>query len=150
MKSSDRRSLILRLLENNVVETQEELLSLLKARSVETTQATVSRDVKKLNLVKSVDSQGRYRYLSVGGVGENSVESLKLLHAAVLSIDYALNNVVIRCGAGMAQAVAAALDQHRFEQVLGSVAGDDTILIVTRSSAASEELVRYLNERIGR
>ena len=150
MKSSDRRSLILRLLEDNVVETQEDLLALLRVHGVETTQATVSRDVKKLNLVKSVDAQGRYRYLSVGGSGENGAESLKLVRTAILSIDFALNNVVIRCGAGMAQAVAAALDQHHFEQVLGSVAGDDTILIVTRSSAASEELVRYLNERIGR
>ena len=150
MKSSERRSLILRLLEYNVVETQEDLLALLRAQGIETTQATVSRDVKKLNLVKSVDAQGRYRYLSVAGSGEGGAESLKLLHSAILSIDFALNNVVIRCGAGMAQAVAAALDQFCFDQVLGSVAGDDTILIVTRSSAASEELVRYLNERIGR
>ena len=150
MKASERRNLILHMIENNVVETQEDLLALLREHGVETTQATVSRDVKKLNLVKSVDAQGSYRYLSVAAAGDGGEESLKLLRSTILTVDYALNNVVIRTGAGMAQAVAAALDQFNFDQVLGSVAGDDTILIVTRSSAASEELVRYLIERIGR
>lgn len=150
MKSSERRSLILQLLEDNVVETQEDILALLKQHGVETTQATVSRDVKKLNLIKSVDTQGCYRYLSVSVSGEGNAESLKLLRSAIQSVDFSLNNVVIRCGAGMAQAVAAALDQFHFDQVLGSVAGDDTILVVTRSSAASEEWIRYLNDRIGR
>ena len=150
MKSSERRSLILQLLKDNVVETQEDILTLLRQHGIETTQATVSRDVKKLNLVKAIDSNGCYRYLSVGVSGESGAESLNLLRSAIQSVDYSLNNVVIRCGAGMAPAVAAALDQLHFDQVLGSVAGDDTILIVTRSSAASEELIRYFNESIGR
>ena len=150
MKSSERRALILQLLDENVIETQESLLSLLKAKGVETTQATVSRDIKKLNLIKSIDSQGKHRYLSASGTRLHDKDSSSWLRSDIKSVDYSLNNVVIHCGAGMAQAVGAGLDQMELDQVLGCIAGDDTVLVVTRSSAESEQLLKYLNHNIGR
>lgn len=150
MKSSERRALILRLLDEHAVETQENLLTLLKEHGVETTQATVSRDIKKLNLIKSMDAQGKHRYLSAAAGHHNKKDSFVWLQSAIKSVDYSLNNVVIRCGTGMAQAVGAGLDQMELEQILGCIAGDDTVLVVTHSSAESEQLSQYLKQNIGR
>ena len=98
MKSFERRELILDLIGKNSVETQDDLLVLLKDAGVETTQATVSRDVKKLNLVKVQDPSGKYYYsVSKSGSADDAVNNTAFIRSAVLSIDYALNNVVVKC-----------------------------------------------------
>lgn len=151
MKSFERRELILDLISKNAVETQDDLLLLLKDMGVETTQATVSRDVKKLNLVKTQDANGKYHYsvaktVAVDDIASNSA----FIRSAVLSIDYALNNVVVKCSSGMAQAACATIDMMQHDLILGTIAGDDTILIITRSTEESAELCRYLNDLIRR
>lgn len=151
MKSFERRELILDLISKNSVETQDDLLVLLKNVGVETTQATVSRDVKKLNLVKVQDSNGKYYYsvsktVAIDDVANNTA----FIRSAVLSIDYALNNVVVKCSSGMAQAACATIDMMQHDLILGTIAGDDTVLIITRSTEESAELCRFLNDLIRR
>lgn len=151
MKSFERRELILDLISKNSVETQDDLLALLKNVGVETTQATVSRDVKKLNLVKVQDSNGKYYYSVSKTVATDDVASnTAFIRSAVLSIDYALNNVVVKCSSGMAQAACATIDMMQHDLILGTIAGDDTVLIITRSTEESAELCRFLNDLIRR
>lgn len=154
MKSSDRRGLILDLISKHVVETQDDLLLLLREMGVETTQATVSRDVKKLNLVKALDSNGKYRYTVANSSASAEADSLPnntaFIHNAVLSIDYAMNNVVVKCKSGMAQAACATIDMLQHDLILGTIAGDDTVLIITRSTEESKELCQYFNNLIRR
>lgn len=151
MKSFERRELILELISANAVETQDDLLVLLKNKGIETTQATVSRDVKKLNLIKTQDASGKYRYaVSSTAPNEDSAGNISFIRSAVLSIDYALNNVVIKCSAGMAQAACATIDLLQHDLILGTIAGDDTVLIITRSTEESAELCGFLNDMIRR
>ena len=151
MKSFERRELILDLISKNSVETQDDLLVLLKNVGVETTQATVSRDVKKLNLVKVQDSNGKYYYsVSKTVATDDMANNTAFIRSAVLSIDYALNNVVVKCSSGMAQAACATIDMMQHDLILGTIAGDDTVLIITRSTEESAELCRFLNDLIRR
>lgn len=151
MKSFERRELILDLIGKNSIETQDDLLVLLKDAGVETTQATVSRDVKKLNLVKVQDPSGKYYYsVSKSGSADDAVNNTAFIRSAVLSIDYALNNVVVKCSSGMAQAACATIDMMQHDLILGTIAGDDTVLIITRSTEESAELCRFLNDLIRR
>ncbi len=151
MKSFERRELILDLISKNAVETQDDLLVLLKNVGVETTQATVSRDVKKLNLVKVQDSNGKYYYsVSKTVAADDTANNTAFIRSAVLSIDYALNNVVVKCSSGMAQAACATIDMMQHDLILGTIAGDDTVLIITRSTEESAELCKFLNDLIRR
>ena len=150
MKLSQRQELIIKLISENVVETQDDILALLKANGVDTTQATVSRDVKKLNLFKALDSNGNYRYLLGNADKPDDANEALLIRSSVLSVDYALNNVVVKCRTGMANAACATIDKLRHGLIVGTIAGDDTILIITRSTEASEELCEYFNEFIGK
>ena len=137
--------MILELIDKNVIETQDELSEKLKENGFVVTQATVSRDIKELKLIKVTDENGVSRYCSML---EHSIslpgKLLSVFSHAFVSADYANNIVVVRTLAGMAQAVAAAIDSLKLEEVLGSIAGDDTILIVCRTEKYAEEIVRML------
>ncbi len=140
----NRHKKILELIENNILLTQEDLQQSLEALGFQVTQSTVSRDIKELKLIKGRDSSGNYRYLSPKTVSaphtENQYE--KMFADGVKSTDFALNNVVIKCFGGMASSVCVAVDALFGDMMLGSLAGDDTIIIVTRSSEASEALLK--------
>ena len=129
-----RHETILRLIEQNCLSTQTELLELLKKEGFDTTQATVSRDIKDLRLVKKVDELGRSRYaVDSGDSGELLGKYRRIFSHSVISADYAGNTLVIRCYTGMAQAACAALDSMHWEGLVGTLAGDDTIFALCRT-----------------
>jgi transcriptional regulator of arginine metabolism len=136
MKSA-RHNLILEIIENKDIETQEDLADELMRRGVKVTQATVSRDIRDLDLVKVAMPGGSYKYV-VSHVSHRGAKNAgPLAHAVsdtVLSIVCAQNLIVLKTTAGMAQAVAIAIDRIPDSEILGCVAGDDTILVVTHDS----------------
>ena len=130
MKSKRQRKII-ELITNNNIETQEELAGLLMKSGFEVTQATISRDIKELRLVKELSSKGKYYYSTGKRSNENAHRRAGgIFNESIISIDYAMNIVVIKCFSGMANAVCAAIDSMNIEEVLGSIAGDDTIFIL--------------------
>ncbi len=145
-----RHAKILELIGNKHINTQEELQSELGKHGFQVTQATVSRDIKELRLIKSLSNDGSYHY-TTHQKEKGSDLSFKF-HAifaeSVRGIDYAQNLVVVKCYTGMANAACAALDSIHWEGVVGTVAGDDTILVVMRSEAAAEKMIEDLNKLI--
>ena len=146
---SNRHELILQLVQSRVIDTQESLRSALEENGMAVTQATLSRDIKELSLIKITDDMGNTRYsvpkLSKEGLSRNNSETLGLIHSAVVSVDHAMNTVVIKCHVGMAQAVCAKLDGTDIENSVGTIAGDDTIFMLMRTQKDAERLVRELN-----
>ncbi len=146
---SQRQARILELIEKYEVETQEDMMSLLLSEGFKVTQATVSRDLKELKLTKTLTARGSYRYT----VGQNNYRSgsIKLNNSmadSIVSVEYALNNVVIKTYPGLAQAVAFAVDSLELTGVLGCVAGDDTIIIVTRTEDSSLDICEHIKELV--
>ncbi len=144
---SQRQSKILELITENSIETQSDLLEMLKEEGYRVTQATVSRDIKEMRLIKILGSDGVYKYSTEAQPIEESSGSY-LFSTAVRSIDFAQNIVVIKTGSGMAQAVCAALDSSERQEVIGSIAGDDTIFVATKNEASSKSLVTALKALI--
>lgn len=146
-----RHELIIKAIENGDIATQEELLLALRENGLDVTQATVSRDIKELGLVKSMGRNGKYRY-SVPKTASN--EAGKTFHniiaPSVLWVDYALNTVVIKCYAGMAQAVCAAMDTMELGGVVGTLAGDDTIFVLCRSEELAHEFMNTVKNMISK
>lgn len=141
---NQRHELILEIINNQPVSTQEMLIELLAERGVHTTQATLSRDIQQLSLVKQRDVNGNYRYTFPMAV----VEEKNLFAEAVLSVDYAMNTIVLKCRAGMAQGTCAAIDSVNHEGVVGTIAGDDTIFILVRSEADAKKLSRKFRSEL--
>jgi transcriptional regulator of arginine metabolism len=138
----NRHAKILEIIDSNEMETQEELAEKLREQGMEVTQATVSRDIKELRLVKVLSGDGRYKYASI--TKSDNFFSDKLLTIFVqsfVSSDYANNIVIVKTLPGMAQASASAIDAMKWEEVVGTIAGDDTIMIVCRAEKIAEELV---------
>lgn len=143
-----RQKAILDLIENEKIATQNELSKRLEEEGFAVTQATISRDIRELRLVKVAEANGNYHY-AAGKPKEKYQASHKfysIFHASVYKVDYANNLVVIRCYTGMAQAVCATMDSMEWPGVLGTVAGDDTILVVVRDEATAAEMVKTLRE----
>jgi len=140
-----RHKKILELIIAQEIPTQDELLSLLKNSGYDVTQATVSRDIKQLRLLKILSAEGKYIY-SVGKTESNNLSSKfdKLLADSAIRIDYVCNQVIIKCYSGLANAVCAAFDSQDFEDIVGTLAGDDTILIILRSENGAEKLCSLL------
>ena len=144
-----RHEVILSLIANNAISTQEELLRRLKQEGYDLTQATVSRDIKELRLVKAQDRNGVYRYASAKQPDmPPSPKFIAILENGVVRVDSAMNDIVNKCYAGMAQAACAALDSMELPGVVGTLAGDDTIFAITRSETAAAEIVRQLRSFI--
>ncbi len=145
MKSA-RQNIILEIIAQEEIETQGQLLEALQARGVKSTQATVSRDIKELRLVKEISSSGHYHY-APAGQDENSDAARRMeeiFRGACVSFDHALHTVVIKTLPGLAMAVCAAIDAMYDESILGSVAGDDTCIIVMRNAASAERFCAQL------
>ncbi|MCR5357894.1 MAG: arginine repressor [Lachnospiraceae bacterium] len=142
--STDRRSKILEIISNNVIQTQEELKDRLNAEGFHVTQATVSRDIKQLNLIKIPSGDGRQKYaLHSDGPGDIDDKYTGVLRAGFKSMDMAQNILVVKTYSGMAMAVAASIDALKFPQIVGSIAGDDTVMCAVRTA---EDTVKVMNE----
>ncbi len=143
-----RQQKLLELIENKVLVTQEDLQQGLEELGFQVTQSTVSRDIKELKLIKGRDGEGNYRYLSHKPQKNSHTDNQynKMFADGVKSMDYALNNVVIKCFGGMASSVCVAVDALFGDMMLGSLAGDDTIIIVTHSEAESKTLISELGK----
>ncbi len=142
-----RRKKILEIIASNVVETQEDLQKLLKNEGFDVTQSTVSRDIKQMHLVKALDGEGNYCYVSnySGSVNnEQKQRFIDIFAKSVESINYAMNDVIIKCYVGTAQGACAAIDSLYSDMVLGTIAGDDTILAVTKTEYDAIKLVKEL------
>ena len=146
---SRRHAKILDIITEYPIETQDELLTRLKDEGYKATQATISRDIKDLRLVKTLGSDGKYRYVSAAKNSTDIRSNFSSLFASsVNSIDFAQNIVVIKTLSGMAQAVCAALDSNDYKAVVGTIAGDDTIFIACRSSQLAVNLTEELKKLI--
>jgi len=139
---------ILHLISTEEIDTQQLLTERLNQEGYQVTQGTISRDIRDLKLVKVASPSGKYRYQARqdGTSGPLTNQFYSLYQSVVKSEAYVLNQVVIKCYTGMADAVCAAMDGLEWEGVLGTLAGDDTILVVTKSEAYARELVRELRE----
>lgn len=139
----DRHERILELIRDNEVETQEKLASLLRKDGFKVTQATVSRDIRELNLVKVMGKSGRSCYAEAPGTGHKVSERFrKILRETIQSINSAENLIVIKTLNGCANAAAEAIDTNQFPEIIGTLAGDNTILLII----AAKEYVPRLTE----
>ena len=149
---SQRHAKILELIKNRPIETQEELLGLLREGGFPVTQATVSRDIKELRLVKTLTPDGSYYYTAHAPAekGEMSNRLLVLLSESVEGIDSAGNITSIKCHTGMANALCEFLDDLHLEGVVGTLAGDNTIFLLMRDERHAQELVVQLRRMMSR
>lgn len=145
-----RLAKIIELIGTYKIETQEELQAYLKESGFDVTQATISRDIKELRLVKELSEEGRYVYST--GVrdqrGESDFRMSGILNESIISVEYAVNMVCIKCCAGTAGAVCAAIDSARWIGVLGTIAGDDTIFVLCGNEKAARVFTSNLEKVI--
>ena len=140
-----RHDIILEIIAEKPVTTQEMLIQYLAERGIKTTQATLSRDIQQLSLVKQRDETGVYRYtLPAAAVAEKSIFS-----ESVISVDYAMNTIVLKCRAGMAQGTCAAIDSANHEGIVGTIAGDDTIMCAIRSVDDTIQVMGKIRKIVG-
>ena len=134
-----RHETIIRLIEQNCLSTQTDLLEKLKEEGFDTTQATISRDIKELRIVKELTSFGTYRYTTSAKEvsGTFSARLNTIFRECITGYDYAQNIIVIRTMPGLASAAASAIDAMNMSFIVGSLAGDDTVMIVVRDNNAA-------------
>lgn len=127
------------IISNRNVETQEQLLELLQQEGFRCTQATISRDIKELRIVKELDNLGDYRYTAASGdTGTTFSARLNtIFRECVTGVDYAQNLIIIRTLPGLASAAGSAIDAMGMNKVVGSLAGDDTVMVVMRDNNAA-------------
>ena len=146
---SNRQEKILELIRNKIFLTQEDLQNELLSLGYNVTQSTVSRDIKELRIVKGHDADGNYRYIAnepTAAVMQNREHYRELFSRSVKSVAFSLNNVVIKCYTGMAQSACVTVDEMFGDMMLGSLAGDDPIIIVTAGEPQSARLALELNK----
>ena len=140
-----RQNKILELIEQNEIETQDKLASMLREYGYDVTQATVSRDIKELQLVKKLTSSGKYKYaVSASDDGPIPPRLIDIYRSTARSITKSGNIVLLKCLWGCANAAGEALDSMALEHVIGSVAGDNTLLLVIDDPANSDDVVDVL------
>ena len=144
---NERQNRILELVSKYEIETQEDMMDRLRSEGYMVTQATVSRDLKELKLTKTLSANGNYRYcVSHGRTHTGNVRINNAMADSVLQVDYSMNNVVIKTYPGLAAAVASSIDAMNMHSIVGCVAGDDTIIIVSRDEKSSAEISTKLRE----
>jgi transcriptional regulator of arginine metabolism len=138
-----RHAKILEIISEKEIETQEELAAELQKRGIDVTQATVSRDIKELRLIKVLTEDGkRYKYAPMTKVDTNISERLMtLLSESIVNVDYAGNIIVIKTLSGSASAAAEAIDTLNWKNIVGTIAGDNTIFVLVRNQEDIQELV---------
>ena len=143
----NRHKKILSLIQEYNIDRQEVLLEYLNNAGFAVTQATVSRDIKELNLVKIVSSTGEYKYAQNTIVEDTKATFNRfdyIFSESIKSVDYALNTVVIKCHTAMAQAACEVFDSLKWDGVVGTIAGENTIFILMRT----EEMAHKLNDKL--
>ena len=145
-----RLAKIIELVEKNEVYTQEDLLELLAKEGFVTTQATVSRDIKELSLVKSVTEDGKYKYTTSRKKQNDNLEKKfrSVFVESVMLVDYAQNTVVVKGHTGMAHAACAALDTMGLPGIVGTLAGDDTIFVLMRTEDLAHEITEEIRSML--
>ncbi len=146
MPRNTRQIKLLELISDKEIETQDELAKELQNAGFEVTQATVSRDIKELGLIKISADGKRQRYTKERGDSAVASKFTDMFRHSVVSIDFAVNIVVIRTLSGSANVAGAMIDRLKNKSVLGCVAGDDTVFAVLRDEASAEEMVAQLRE----
>ena len=131
-----RQNKIIEIINNYEVDTQEKLASLLKEQGFEVTQATISRDIKELQLVKTLSSSGKYKY-AVNNSNDLPLTErfVKIFRQTVISVDSAENLIIIKTLSGCANAAGEAIDTSRMAHIKGTIAGDNTLLIIVDEKA---------------
>ena len=147
-----RQSVILEIIQHQNIETQRQLQEALLERGVKSTQATLSRDIKDMRLVKELGSTGTYRYTVSGRSEEDDARQRlqKIVRESVISYQPAMNLLVIKTIPGLAPAVCAAVDSMSIEGLAGTLAGDDTAFLAMTSLESCEKLSHELQSIIGR
>lgn len=146
-----RQAKILELIQRNDVETQEELSAYLVREGFQVTQATVSRDIRELKLTKIAMDNGKQKYAVITDADSGMMEKYaRVLREGFISMDLAKNIVVIKTVSGMAGAVCAAIDAMKFQEMVGSIAGDDTILCIIRDDEEAIKIMKKLRKIVGR
>ncbi len=149
MAKNDRQEMIIKLIKENDISTQDELTSLMKSNGYTVTQATCSRDIKELGIIKvTLPNQGsKYAVLDrTGDVAPGRL--LSVFSNCIISSQSAMNMVVVKTLPGMAQAAASALDSMHFRDVIGTIAGDDTVFIAAPGIEEANALVATINDVI--
>ena len=147
-----RQAEILSIIQENDIETQDQLLDQLRTRGMKSTQATISRDIKELHLVKELSGQSAYRYaVSERKTSLNTATRLhNIFKESVVSFEAAQNIVVIKTMSGLANGACAAIDGMNISDLVGSLAGDDTALLIMRDSHAAESLCLEIQRMLER
>ena len=149
MKSRRQEKILELILEHNV-ETQEQLLEELSLAGFHTTQATISRDIKQLHIVKELSPSGNYHYHVISHPTEHVFsEKLQMIfHSCITSVDVAQNILVIKTMPGLASAACSALDGMNMPEIVGTLGGDDTALVILRDNGSANELCAELGKQI--
>ena len=136
---SQRQAKIIEIISTRNVETQEQLLAALQKEGFRGTQATISRDIKELRIVKELTNLGTYRYTTTSNEVSNSFSNRlnTIFRECVIGVDYAQNIIVIRTLPGLASAAGSAIDAMNMSLVVGTLAGDDTVMVVMRDNNAA-------------
>ena len=148
MIKSNRHRKIIEIITNNEIYTQEELAKALIKNGISVTQATVSRDIRELNLTKVSANGGKQKYSVPNTTPSLNNKYKRVFLDGVLSIDYAENLLVIKTVSGMAMAVGAAVDAIKIKEIMGCIAGDDTVMCVTKDKSSAKIAMKYLEQII--
>ena len=141
MMKKNRHRIILEIISQQNIQTQNQLMHALEERGIHTTQATLSRDIRDLHLTKEVGSDGTYRYVSPGRPDDDHILRLqKIFKESVISFDIAQNLFVIRTLPGLASAACSAMDAIEVDGLVGTIAGDDTAFLAMKDNAAAQAL----------
>ena len=140
----ERHELILKYIKNNNVSTQDDIMNMLAENGFKVTQATISRDIKELKLVKEHYGKNETRY-AISERSESNDNFKMIFSKAAYAVENAMNIVVVRCYPGTANAACMALDALKMEGTLGSIAGDDTIFTVCKDIAATDNVIKQIN-----
>lgn len=145
-----RHEVILSLIEKENIGTQEALLERLIEEGFSVTQATISRDIKALRLIKTPTGDGEYKYVYVQKDSEDYTQKYySILSHSVVSVNYAGNMAVVKCYTGMAQAACTAVDNIVTDKIVGTLAGDDTIFVLCKDESAAAELKKRIEKITG-
>lgn len=146
---SERHAKIVELIKKYDIDTQEELADRLNREGYNVTQATVSRDIRELKLTKVSDGSGKQKYVVPGGKdGIGNDRFIRILREAYISVDMAQNILVVKTVAGMAMAVAAAIDAMEWNEIVGCIAGDDTIMCAVRTVDDTKNLMEKIRKLV--
>lgn len=150
---ANRQTEILRIISEQDVETQEQMLELLRVSGIRATQATISRDIKELNLIKQPVGGGAYRYVVSSATTARRAfagRMQNIFKEGVTSCDFAQNIVVVKTMPGLAPAAGAALDGMEIDGLVGSLAGDDTVILIMRTNQVAERFCREIESMLDR